>query len=77
MADKGSVDGMGKDHRVQSGFLKHIDILALFLLVGYVEDLVLMLLFILLQAVLQGQVFALQVLKENVIVHLLREFLIL
>src|SRR5699024_11518631 len=64
-------------HRIDPLALKGVDVLALLLLIGYIEDGILMLLLIFLQAVLKGQILALQVLKEDIIPHLLRKLLVL
>src|SRR5699024_912662 len=77
LADKGAVNIVGKEDSVDALALKEVDILTLLLLVGHIEDGVLMLLLVLLQAVLKGQIFAFQILKEDVISHLLRKFLVL
>ena len=52
MLHKRRIDRIRKDHSVDSGFPEHVDILALLFLIGNVEDGVLVLLLILLQAVL-------------------------
>ena len=52
MTDERAVDAVRQDDSVQTFLLEHVDVLALFFLIGYIEDGVLMLLFVLLQAVL-------------------------
>ena len=78
MGDERGIDGIGKDHRIQASLLEHVDILALLLFIGHIEHLVFMALFFIgIQAVLQGQIFAVQAFKDNIIVHLFCELLIL
>ena len=78
MGDERGIDGIGKDHRIQAGLLEHVDILALLLFIGHIEHLVFMALFFIgIQAVLQGQIFAVQVFKDDIIVHLFCKLLIL
>ena len=77
VADKGAVDVVGKQHRVDSLLTEQVDILALLLLVGHVENRVLVLLLILLQTVRKGQILAVQILEQDIISHLLCKFLIL
>ena len=68
---------MRKDDRILLGLAEHVDILALLLLVGDVEDLVLVVFVLcLFHHVLQGQILSVQVLKEDVVIHLLGELLI-
>ena len=77
MLHKRRIDRIRKDHSVDSGFLEHVDILALLFLVRYIEDLVLVFLLVLLKAVSECQIFAVQVLIKDVIFHLLIELLVL
>ena len=68
---------MGQDNRIHAFFLKHVDVLALLLLIRHIKYRVGMLFLILIDALRQGQILALQVLKDNIILHLFLEFLIL
>ena len=52
MTDERAVDAVRQDNRIQTFLLEHVDVLALLFLICYIEDGVLMLLFVLLQAVL-------------------------
>ena len=77
MLHKRRIDRIRKDHSVDSSFLEHVDILALLFLVSYIKDLVLVFFLVLLQAVSESQVLAVQILVENVVFHLLVKLLIL
>ena len=77
MRDKRAVYGGRHDDCVNSLFLKHVDVLALFLFIGHIENSILMLFLVLIQAVLKSQVFALQVLVQDEVSHLLSKLLIL
>ena len=78
MGDERGIDGIWKNHRIQAGLPEHVDILTLLLFIGHIKYLVFMALFFIgLQAVLQSQIFAVQVLKDDIIVHLFCKLLIL
>ena len=77
MLHKRRIDRIRKDHSVDSSFLEHVDILALLFLVRYIKDLILVFFLVLLQAVSESQVLAVQILVEDVVFHLLVKLLIL
>ena len=77
MLHKRRIDRIRKDHSVDSRFLEHVDILALLFLVSYIKDLILVFFLVLLQAVSESQVLAVQILVEDVVFHLLVKLLIL
>ena len=52
LADEWIINAVRHDDRILSVCLEHVDVLALLFLICYIEDGVLMLLFVLLQAVL-------------------------
>ncbi len=77
MADEWIVNGSGHDDSVNALLPEHVDILALLLFIGHIEHRILMLFLVLIQAVLQGEVFAFQILIKDIIPHFLRELFIL
>ena len=77
MGNEWAVNGGRHDDCVDSLFLKHVDVLALFLFIGHIENSILMLFLVLIQTVLKSQVFAFQVLVQDEIAHLFSKLLIL
>ena len=62
MLHKRGIDRIRKDHSVDSCFPEHVDVLALLFLVRHIEDLILVFLLVLLKAVSESQVLAIQIL---------------
>ena len=77
LADKWAVDAVSHINSIQTFLAEHIDILTLLFLIGYIVDHILMLFFCVVQTVLKSQIFAIQILEQDVIFHLLLKLLIL
>ena len=78
LADEWIINAVRHDDRILSVCLEHVDVLALLFLICYIVDLVLMtFLFRLIHTVFQRQIFSVQILVNDVVIHLLSKFLIL